>query len=110
VAAGTSESTPAVAGTSESAPVAAGASQSAPAAATTSESAPAAGTGERAKVEVGTRTTQWLDAQREGRMAGNPLPIPGAEAGLSYRRYINSFSKPIPDQLLPDTSVSSMQK
>jgi hypothetical protein len=69
-----------------------------------------AGSSERGQAAVGTRTTQWLDIQRDGRAAGNLLPILGAEAGLSYRRYINSFTKPIPDQLLPEAPVSSAQK
>jgi hypothetical protein len=69
-----------------------------------------AGSSERGQTTVGTRTTQWLDIQRAGRAAGNLLPIPGAEAGLSYRRYINSFTKPIPDQLLPEAPASSAQK
>lgn len=41
-----------------------------------------------------TRTEQWLAIQREGRAAGKLLPIPGAEAGLSYRRYMDSFAPP----------------
>lgn len=51
---------------------------------------------------LGTRTSQWLDMQREGRAAGNLLTIPGAEAGPSYQRYMDSFAKPIPDQLLSE--------
>ncbi len=53
----------------------------------------------RAQPAVGTSTTEWLDMQREGRAAGNLLTIPGAEAGPSYKRYIDSFATPIPDQL-----------
>ncbi len=118
-AAGSGESAPPAASSEVSAPVAAGtggnaatatgtAESVAPAAAggtaqaetSTGESAPAAvDQNKRTKVEVGARTSQWLDSQREGRSAGNLLPIPGAEAGLSYRRYIDSFSKSIPDQL-----------
>ncbi len=49
---------------------------------------------------IGTRTTQWLDMQREGRTPGNLLSIPAAEAGPSYQRYIDSFGIPMPDQLL----------
>ncbi len=48
---------------------------------------------------IGTRTTQWLDTQREGRTPGNLLSIPAAEAGPSYQRYIDSFAIPMPDQL-----------
>jgi hypothetical protein len=49
---------------------------------------------------IGTRTTQWLGLQREGQAPGNLLPIPAAEAGPSYQRYIDSFAIPMPDQLL----------
>lgn len=65
---------------------------------------------ERARITVGTRTAQWLDVQREGRAAGNMLPIPGAEAGPSYQRYIDSFAHPIPEQLLSQTPAPSAQK
>lgn len=54
---------------------------------------------ERDKITVGTRSAQWLDTQREGRAAGKLLPIPGAEAGRSYQRYIDSFGSPIPERL-----------
>jgi len=62
------------------------------------------------KTAVGTRTSQWLDIQREGRAAGNMLTIPGAEAGPSYQRYMDSFAKPIPDQLLSETPASGEKK
>lgn len=58
-----------------------------------------ADSGKRAQPAVGRSTTEWLDMQREGRAAGNLLTIPGAEAGPSYKRYIDSFAIPIPDQL-----------
>ncbi len=48
---------------------------------------------------IGTHTTQWLNMQREGRAAGNLLTTPAAEAGPAYKRYIDSFSIPIPEQL-----------
>lgn len=54
---------------------------------------------ERDKITVGTRSAQWLDTQRDGRAAGKLLPIPGAEAGRSYQRYIDSFASPIPEKL-----------
>jgi hypothetical protein len=66
--------------------------------------------GKNDKTEVGTRTAQWLDLQREGRAAGNMLPIPGAEAGPSYQRYIDSFARPIPEQLYSQTPASSAKK
>ncbi|HET7833916.1 MAG TPA: DUF3613 domain-containing protein [Gallionella sp.] len=97
VAAGTGGNAATAAGAAENTAPAGGAAS---ATASTGESAAAtAEGGKRTKVEVGARTSQWLDSQREGRGAGNLLPIPGAEAGLSYRRYIDSFGKPIPEQL-----------
>ncbi len=62
------------------------------------------------QLAVGASTTQWLDTQREGRAAGNLLPIPGAEAGPSYQRYIDSFSTPIPDQLYSPTPASGAKR
>jgi Protein of unknown function (DUF3613) len=53
----------------------------------------------RTQPAVGSSTTEWLDMQREGRAAGNLLTIPGAEAGPAYKRYIDSFAIPIPEQL-----------
>lgn len=53
----------------------------------------------RTQPAVGSSATEWLGLQREGRAAGNLLTIPGAEAGPSYKRYIDSFATPIPDQL-----------
>ncbi|HLY97044.1 MAG: DUF3613 domain-containing protein [Sideroxydans sp.] len=64
----------------------------------------------RAQPAVGARTTQWLDMQREGRAAGNLLPIPGAEAGPSYQRYIDSFATPIPDQLSSQSPAYGARK
>lgn len=69
-----------------------------------------ADSGKRAQPAVGARTTQWLDMQREGRAAGNLLTIPGAEAGPSYKRYIDSFANPIPDQLLSQMPGYSVTK
>lgn len=69
-----------------------------------------AGSDKNEKTAVGTRTSQWLDIQREGRAAGNLLTIPGAEAGPSYQRYMDSFAKPIPDQLLTETPASGGKK
>ncbi len=110
-AAGSGEGAPPAASTEVNAPAAAGTAENAASTATSASAgagAPAtAEGGKRAKVEIGARTSQWLDTQREGRSAGNLLPIPGAEAGLSYRRYIESFGKPIPDQLGYSGSTST---
>ncbi len=64
----------------------------------------------RAQPVNGVRTTQWLDMQREGRAAGNLLPIPAAEAGPSYQRYIDSFTIPIPDQLSSQSPAYGTKK
>ncbi|GEM_PF-2730712 len=55
---------------------------------------------ERAPYAVGGGTDALLARQREGRQAGKPLPIPAAEAEPSRKRYLDSFSRPIPDKLL----------
>ncbi len=103
-ATGTGGSAATTAGTGESAAPASTGS-TVPTAAGAGEGTPAAESGKRAK--IGARTSQWLDSQREGRNAGNLLPIPGDEAGLSYRRYIESFGKPIPDHLGYTSSTST---
>ena len=59
---------------------------------------------------VGTRTAQWLELQREGRAAGNMLPVPAAEAGPSYQRYIDSFATPIPEKLYSRTPASGAKQ
>lgn len=109
-AAGTDVGTPAAAGTVANAT--AGTREGATSAASASGTSPtAAGDGDkRAKVEIGARTSEWLDAQREGRLAGNLLPILGAEAGPSYRRYIDTFTKPVPDQMGYSASTTSTAK
>ncbi len=71
--------------------------------------APATDGAERGKITVGTRSAQWLDTQREGSAAGKLLPIPGAEAGRSYQRYIDSFASPIPEKL-PTAGPAGAQK
>ena len=47
--------------------------------------------------EVGHATTAWLDLQRGNRQAAPEQPMPGEEAGLAYRRYMESFKSKIPD-------------
>jgi len=42
-------------------------------------------------------TNAVLRAQAEGRLAGQALPMLGATASPSWKRYIDSFSLPIPD-------------
>lgn len=57
-----------------------------------------------------TATEQWLAIQREGRVAGKLLPILGAEAGPSFRRYIDSFAHPVAEQPRSQTPVTTGQK
>lgn len=71
----------------------------APAVAQTSDAAPAAQITQpevRAS-EVGHATRTWLDLQSSNTEAAPALPMLGAEAGLAYRRYMESFKSKIPD-------------
>lgn len=66
---------------------------------------------ERAPYAVGSGTDVLLAAQRDGRRAGKALPIPATEAEPSRKRYLDSFSRPIPEQLLPQqTSTGTAAK
>lgn len=47
--------------------------------------------------EVGHATRAWLDLQSSNAQAAPALPMLGAEAGLAYRRYMESFKSKIPD-------------
>ncbi|VVD28179.1 DUF3613 domain-containing protein [Paraburkholderia dioscoreae] len=47
--------------------------------------------------EVGHATRAWLDLQSSNAQAAPALPTLGAEAGLAYRRYMESFKSKIPD-------------
>ncbi|MFM0227162.1 DUF3613 domain-containing protein [Paraburkholderia dipogonis] len=47
--------------------------------------------------EVGHATRTWLDLQSSNVEAAPALPTLGAEAGLAYRRYMESFKSKIPD-------------
>ncbi|MFM0015654.1 DUF3613 domain-containing protein [Paraburkholderia sediminicola] len=47
--------------------------------------------------EVGHSTRAWLDLQSSNTEAAPALPMLGAEAGLAYRRYMESFKSKIPD-------------
>ncbi|TAL54713.1 DUF3613 domain-containing protein [Pandoraea sp.] len=51
----------------------------------------------RHHAELGGTTRQLLQAQADGRWAGPALPMLGAEASASYRRYLDSFRHPIPE-------------
>ncbi|WP_233829431.1 DUF3613 domain-containing protein [Paraburkholderia sp. ZP32-5] len=47
--------------------------------------------------EVGHSTLAWLELQRSNAQAAPALPMLGAQAGLAYRRYLESFKSRIPD-------------
>lgn len=47
--------------------------------------------------EVGHSTHTWLELQSSNTQAAPALPMLGAEAGLAYRRYMESFNSRIPD-------------
>jgi hypothetical protein len=47
--------------------------------------------------EVGHSTRAWLELQSSNTQAAPALPMLGAEAGLAYRRYMDSFRSKIPD-------------
>ncbi|MBN3851517.1 DUF3613 domain-containing protein [Paraburkholderia sp. Ac-20342] len=47
--------------------------------------------------EVGHSTLAWVDMQRSNEQAAPALPMLGAEAGLAYKRYLNSFNNKIPE-------------
>lgn len=52
---------------------------------------------------IGDTTRELLRMQASGNHAGKPLPMLGDEASASYRRYIDSFTHPIPEFF--DTTV-----
>lgn len=56
-----------------------------------------------AKPQIGDTTRALLQLQASGSSGGERLPILGDQASLSYARYLQSFSHPIPAFL--DTSV-----
>jgi len=51
----------------------------------------------RGSREVGDATRLLLAAQADGRRAGGELPMLGEAATRSWRRYMDSFSQPIPE-------------
>lgn len=53
--------------------------------------------------QIGDTTRALLQLQASGASAGPRLPILGDQASLSYARYLESFTHPIPEYL--DTSV-----
>ncbi|CAH2786374.1 MAG: FIG00452862: hypothetical protein [uncultured Paraburkholderia sp.] len=60
--------------------------------------AQSAGAGEAVqRSEVGHSTAAWLELQRSNAQAAAAQPMLGEEAGLAYRRYMQSFKSRIPD-------------
>ncbi|MCX4156754.1 MULTISPECIES: DUF3613 domain-containing protein [Paraburkholderia] len=57
---------------------------------TSTETAPAAS-------EIGHSARAWINLQSSNAEAAPALPMLGAEAGLAYRRYLESFKSKIPD-------------
>ena len=47
--------------------------------------------------EIGHATKAWLELQRSNTAAAPAQPMLGEEAGLAYRRYMESFKSKIPD-------------
>jgi hypothetical protein len=56
-----------------------------------------------ARAQIGDTTRALLQLQARGSHAGAHLPMLGEQASLSYARYLQSFTHPIPEFL--DTSV-----
>lgn len=52
-----------------------------------------------ARAHIGDTTRALLQLQASGEHAGGHLPILGDQASLSYARYLQSFSHPIPEYL-----------
>lgn len=48
-------------------------------------------------VVIGAATESVLAAQREGHFAGRQAPYTGPVAERAYKRYLDSFSKPMPE-------------
>lgn len=49
------------------------------------------------RTTIGVSTEALMQAQINGTHAGPPLPTLGAAAGLSYQRYLKSFTNPLPE-------------
>lgn len=47
--------------------------------------------------EIGATTANLLELQRSGLAAGKAQPIGGDVAGRSYKRYLDSFQRPMPE-------------
>ncbi|MGE8656035.1 MAG: DUF3613 domain-containing protein [Achromobacter sp.] len=58
---------------------------------------PAAPQAESAREEFGDITRGLLAAQADGRRAGAALPVLGAASTAAWNRYLDSFTRPIPE-------------
>lgn len=52
--------------------------------------------GEARPAAIGATTEAILKMQREGSAAGQPQPMSGEVASRSYKRYLDSFNRPMP--------------
>jgi hypothetical protein len=66
-----------------------------------------AGESEARASEVGHATRAWLDLQRSNTAAAPAMPMLGAEAGLAYQRYLDSFKNKIPGSFGSTTQSDS---
>lgn len=66
------------------------------ASASAAEEVPSPATNASRASRVGDATAAWLELQRSNTAAAPALPTLGAEAGLAYERYLNSFKTKIP--------------
>jgi hypothetical protein len=58
------------------------------------------------KSEIDHSTNEWLALQRGNTSAAPVRPMLGAEAGLAYRRYLESFNSKIPEFYSSSVSAS----
>ena len=56
---------------------------------------------------IGSRTEALLDRQREG--TGASQPVSGAVAHRAYRRYLDSFTRPMPEFGVPHPAPDARQ-
>uniref|UniRef100_UPI001F12B8DC DUF3613 domain-containing protein n=2 Tax=Alcaligenes xylosoxydans xylosoxydans TaxID=85698 RepID=UPI001F12B8DC len=61
------------------------------------QAAPQAAPAEPAPEAFGDITRGLLAAQADGRRAGAALPVLGAVSTAAWNRYVNSFTRPIPE-------------
>ncbi|WYX51063.1 DUF3613 domain-containing protein [Achromobacter xylosoxidans] len=61
------------------------------------QAAPQAAPAEPAPEAFGDITRGLLAAQADGRRAGAALPVLGAASTAAWNRYVNSFTRPIPE-------------